>query len=213
MATKESREGAKYQAQSRPAHTDVSHSKPYPPKVSAAPKAAFPEGRPQPTYTPSITLRQLQRRVVQAGPKGGGGHGGHRGGSGGDNDRAGLVQSAEGKERGPSAKERRWHAAVGRGQTQGKHRGMGGGGGGKGHSKGHEKDSRQEQAHWSRGPGAGKGPEGRGGGGNTGRGGLGGRGPRAEGNGKGKGRLPQGKECGAAPRLGVQVVRCITPGI
>ena len=67
--------------------------------------------------------------------------------------------------------------------------------------------------HGSRGPGAGKEPEGREGGGNTGHRGRERRGPEATEGGKGKGHHLQGKKGGVAPRPEVQAVQCILPSI
>ena len=130
------REGAKYRTHTEPSHNHVSPPKPYPPK------AAFPEGRPRPVRpsTPKrtpmgITLRQLQRRVVQAGGDGyraGGGASQGGAGRGAEGDRGRLVSGkggqapGEGEGAGSSARRR----------TQGKGQGARGNGGGQGHGQG-----------------------------------------------------------------------------
>ena len=84
----------------------------YPPKGSPAPKAAFPEGRPRrthalsPKHTPAaITLLQLQRRVVQAGPNGAEGMEATQEAAAGTIIARVEAQSVEGQERGRRAKE------------------------------------------------------------------------------------------------------------
>ena len=138
MAARDSTEDAQYRSHSQPSHTHVSPPKPYPPKGSAVPQAAFPEMRPwlaqapAPKGTPmDITLPQLQRRVVQAWPEGGGGHGGHGGGRGGDDDRAGRDAKRGGTGAGREGKRGKVAGGGGGGQVQGKGKGTGGGGSGR----------------------------------------------------------------------------------
>ena len=80
-AIKESREGTKYRAHRELSHTHLSPPKPYLRKGAPVPGAAFAKGRlqdasgarrPPPRFAPAATMTvpQLQRRVVHAGPRG-----------------------------------------------------------------------------------------------------------------------------------------------
>ena len=89
-------------------------------------------------------------------------------------------------------------------------------GGIKGQTQGKQQQGRQQQHTRSLrggGPGAGKGPAGKGKRGEAGRHGKHGRRPEAEARGRGIGNQPQEKASGEALRAEIQPVRCNTPGI